>query len=89
VQDEPTSIAGDFAFPMFARDRLLGFIVCSGKQDGAAAYAPDEIDAIAAVATATGLALDLSRIEALEREIATLRGRQELRVPDAFAPDLL
>jgi hypothetical protein len=68
-----TPIVGDFVFPMFTRDRLAGFIACGDKVDGVAAYAPDEIEAIAAVARATALALDLLRVEALERELETLR----------------
>lgn len=67
------AVAGDFAFPMFARNRLLGFLTVAGKVDGAAAYAPDELAAIGEVARATGLALDLLRVEALERELAEMR----------------
>jgi len=70
-----TVIAGDFAFPMFARNRLLGILVCADKLDGVAAYAPDELDAIGAVAQSAGLAIDLLRIEALERELAGMRAR--------------
>jgi hypothetical protein len=58
---------------MFARNRLSGLLVCDGKAAGPAAYAPDELDAIAAVANAAGLALDLLRIESLERELEALR----------------
>lgn len=64
---------GDFAFPMFVRSRLVGLVLCGGKTDGAATYAPDEIRTIAAVADAVGLALDFLRVETLEREIAELR----------------
>jgi hypothetical protein len=75
LHDVETALPGDFAFPMFARNRLCGLLVCDGKADGPAAYAPDELDAIGAVATATGLALDLLRIETLERELEALRPR--------------
>jgi hypothetical protein len=68
-----TELTGDFAFPMFARSRLIGVLVCSGKTDGPTAYAPDELDAIAAVAQSSGLALDLLRVEHLERELAGYR----------------
>jgi hypothetical protein len=68
-----TALGGDFAFPMFARSRLIGVLVCSGKTDGPTAYAPDELDAIGNVAHATGLALDLLRIERLERELEAFR----------------
>ncbi len=54
-------------------NRMLGILVCDGKAEGAGAYAPNELDAIGTVAHATGLALDLLRIEALEVEIAVLR----------------
>ena len=73
LHDVQTALLGDYAFPMFARNRLLGVLVCGGKADGVAAYAPDELEAIGAVAHATGLALDLLRIEALERELGRLR----------------
>jgi hypothetical protein len=68
-----TSLAGDFAFPMFARSRLIGIVVCGGKTDGPTAYAPDELEAIGNVAHASGLALDLLRIERLERELEAYR----------------
>ena len=73
LHDVQSALSGDYAFPMFARNRLLGVLVCGGKLDGVAAYAPDELEAIGAVAHATGFALDLLRIEALERELAELR----------------
>jgi hypothetical protein len=72
LRDVQSALSGDYAFPMFARNRLLGVLVCGGKADGVA-YAPDELEAIGAVAHATGFALDLLRIEALERELAELR----------------
>jgi hypothetical protein len=68
-----TALGGDFAFPMFARGTLIGIVVCSGKTDGPTAYAPDELHAIGTVAHATGLALDLLRIERLERELEAYR----------------
>jgi hypothetical protein len=73
LHDVDTALPGDFAFPMFARNRLSGLLVCDGKADGPAAYAPDELDAIGAVASAAGLTLDLLRIESLERELESLR----------------
>jgi len=73
LHDVETALPGDFAFPMFARNRLSGLLVCDGKADGPAAYAPDELEAIGAVASAAGLALDLLRIESLERELESLR----------------
>jgi len=73
LREVTTSLVGEFAFPMFVRNRLLGMLVCGGKSEGVAAYAPDELSAIAAVAHAAGVTLDLLRIEALERELDGLR----------------
>jgi hypothetical protein len=73
LHDVETALPGDFAFPMFARNRMIGVLVCDGKADGAAAYAPDELDAIGGVAQAAGVALDLLRVESLERELENLR----------------
>lgn len=75
--DVRSALPGDFVVPMFARNRLLGFVVC-GTVGGVAASVPDELVAIGAAARATGLALDLLRIEALERELANLRAAADL-----------
>jgi hypothetical protein len=74
LHDVETAVRGDFAFPMFARNRLIGMLVCGRDSGSSTVYAPDEIDAIGAVAQASGIALDLLRIENLEREVASLRG---------------
>lgn len=52
-----TSITGDYAFPMLAHGALVGAIVCGAKRNGER-FAPDEIDALHAMAHGVGLALD-------------------------------
>lgn len=52
-----TELKGALAFPMIARGRLCGIILL-GERTGGEAYAPDEIDALAAFAHGVGLALD-------------------------------
>lgn len=52
-----TSIEGDHAFPMLAHGTLVGAIVCGAKRTGER-FAPDEIDALQAMAHGAGLALD-------------------------------
>lgn len=52
-----TQLAGDFAYPMIARGRLVGALVVGPKRSGDS-YAPDESDAIAQLAHGVGGALD-------------------------------
>lgn len=73
LNDLSSMLPGEFAFPMFARNRLLGILVCGDRTTAADPYAPDEISAIAAVAGSLGIALDQLRIEALERDLGELR----------------
>jgi len=47
---------GEVAFPMISRGELLGTLVCEPKRDGEA-YAPDESDALQAMAQGVGTAL--------------------------------
>ena len=77
LHDVETVLEDDFAFPMFARNRLLGVFICGGKIDGVTAYAPDELATIGAVAHAAGLALDLLRTDALESELRLVRAELE------------
>ena len=77
LHDVETVLDDDFAFPMFARNRLLGILVCGGKIDGVTAYAPDELATIGAVAHAAGVALDLLRTDALESELLRVRAELE------------
>ena len=48
---------GEFAFPMISRGDLVGALICGPKRDGEA-YAPDESEALLAVAHGVGTALD-------------------------------
>ncbi|HEY1975524.1 MAG TPA: hypothetical protein VGG89_03145 [Candidatus Baltobacteraceae bacterium] len=49
---------GELAFPMASRGQLVGALVCGPKRDGEA-YAPDETEALAALAHGVGSALDV------------------------------
>lgn len=53
-----TRLRGELAFPMASRGRLVGALVCGPKRDGEA-YAPDESEALAAMAHGVGSALDV------------------------------
>jgi hypothetical protein len=53
-----SQLRGELAFPMASRGRLLGALVCGPKRDGEA-YAPDESEALAALAHGVGGALDV------------------------------
>ncbi|HEV3153144.1 MAG TPA: hypothetical protein VGZ02_05025 [Candidatus Baltobacteraceae bacterium] len=53
-----TGFAGEFAYPMLARGRLIGALVLGSKRSGEP-YAPDESLAIAQLAHAVGITLDL------------------------------
>ena len=52
-----SQLRGEFAFPMVSRGELVGALICGPKRDGEA-YAPDESDALQAVAHGVGTALD-------------------------------
>ena len=51
-------LEGELAFPMASRGRLVGALVCGPKRDGEA-YAPDESEALAALAHGVAGALDV------------------------------
>jgi hypothetical protein len=51
-------VRGEFAFPMSARGRLVGVLAIGPKRLGES-YAPDECEAIAALAHGVGIALDV------------------------------
>ncbi len=72
LRDVASAIEGDYAFPVFARGALLGFLVCRAYGD-AVTLAPDERAAVAEVARALGLTLDLLRVESLEAEVERLK----------------
>lgn len=73
-----TALVGEYAFPMFGRGSLLGVLVCGAKKNGEA-FAPDEIDALKALAYGAGAAVDVfdrtdaDRIGSLLAAFATLR----------------
>jgi hypothetical protein len=52
-----TELRGEVAFPMVSRGVLVGVLVCGPKRDGQS-YAPDESDALLALAHGVGTALD-------------------------------
>ena len=54
---EDSELRGELAFPMISRGDLVGALVCGPKRDGEA-YAPDECDALLALARGVGTALD-------------------------------
>lgn len=53
-----SGLSGDLAFPMISRGRLVGALICGPKKDGET-YAPDESDALLALAHGVGGALDV------------------------------
>lgn len=69
-----SALDGQIAFPMISRGELVGILVC-GKRRDEEAYAPDELDALAALAEGVGSAL---RVLLSERE----------RPPDNVASEL-
>jgi hypothetical protein len=52
-----SQLRGEFAFPMISRGDLVGALICGRKRDGEA-YAPDESEALLALAHGVGTALD-------------------------------
>ncbi|HEY6326691.1 MAG TPA: hypothetical protein VIW73_09310 [Candidatus Cybelea sp.] len=52
-----TGLVGDVAFPMISRGALVGALVCGAKRSGET-YAPDESNALLALASSVGIALD-------------------------------
>ena len=66
-----TSMQGALALPMLARGRLLGVLLL-GERAGGEAYAPDEVEALSALAHGVGSAMDGLSIHAGD-SIAALR----------------
>jgi hypothetical protein len=54
---EDSQLHGELAFPMISRGDLVGALLCGPKRDGEL-YAPDENDALLALARGVGTALD-------------------------------
>jgi len=77
---------GELAFPMIVRNELLGTLVCAPKRDGEA-YAPDESDALQAMAQGVGAALaTLSSRNGDEPSVRELLARILERLPPAPSP---
>jgi hypothetical protein len=53
-----SALRGELAFPMMSRGRLVGALICGAKRDGDD-YAPDESDALLALARGVADALDV------------------------------
>lgn len=89
-------LRGELAFPMASRGRLVGALVCGPKRDGEA-YAPDESEALSALAHGVGSALDVLDAsggsgEAVVAQLAqSVRELSEItrRLPDELARRLL
>jgi hypothetical protein len=58
VSLEGSVLRGEFAFPMVSRGVLVGVLVCGAKRNGES-YAPDESEALLALAHGVGTALDV------------------------------
>ena len=73
LHDFPDSqLRGELAFPMISRGDLVGALICGPKRDGEV-YAPDESEALLALAHGVGTALDTlsSRSDGIESIRAT------------------
>jgi len=87
-----SELRGEFAFPMISRGDLVGALICGPKRDGEA-YAPDESEALLALAHGVGTALDtLSSqsngvIESI-RETQALMLQELQRLPHAIVSAL-
>jgi hypothetical protein len=73
---QDSELRGELAFPMISRGDLVGALVCGPKRDGEA-YAPDESDALLALARGVGMALDTLSTQNGDA-IASLRATQGL-----------
>lgn len=87
-----SQLRGEFAFPMISRGDLVGALICGPKRDGET-YAPDESEALLALARGVGTALDTlsSRsnggIESI-RETQTLMLQELQKLPSAIVSAL-
>ena len=77
-----SALHGQFAFPMVSRGELLGILTCGTKRDHEV-YAPDESDALFALAQGVGSALSIFSSDhggsgdLVAKELAELRGAME------------
>jgi len=72
-----TALKGESAFPMSARGRLLGILVCGAKRGGEA-YAPDESEALTAVAQGVGSALGVLKSDRADMQSQMLDAQAQL-----------
>jgi GAF domain-containing protein len=70
-----SALPGLLAFPMIIRGQLIGMLLCGPKTEDDT-YAPDERDALSAVAMAVGHALDGLRVTELEQTVERLLAGQ-------------
>ena len=75
---EDSVLRGEFAFPMVSRGALVGVLVCGPKRNGEA-YAPDESEALLALAQAVGTALDVLSAQRDQSNELVLRELAQLR----------
>jgi hypothetical protein len=87
-----SQLHGEFAFPMVSRGDLVGALICGPKRDGEA-YAPDESEALLALARGVGTALDTMQSQrngAIEsiRETQALMLQELQKLPRAIVSAL-
>lgn len=82
---EGSELRGEFAFPMISRGALVGALICGSKRDGEV-YAPDESDALLALAQGVGTTLDTLSGRSDDSRDAILEAIRAL--PDAIADRL-
>ncbi len=75
-----SQLSGELAFPMISRGDLVGALVCGPKRDGEA-YAPDESEALQALAHGVGTALDTLSSQA-DRVLESIRETQTLMLQE-------
>lgn len=68
-----SALPGVLGFPMTVRGQLVGVLLCGAKVEDET-YAPDEREALSAVATAVAQALDGLRVTRLEETVERLLG---------------
>jgi GAF domain-containing protein len=79
LDDVETALDGAWAYPLMSRGELLGILVCGTKRDGES-YAPDENEALAALAQSVGKALASLRPEHEDLRKVVYEMRDALRI---------
>jgi len=75
-----SQLHGEFAFPMISRGDLVGALICGPKRDGDV-YAPDEFEALLALAHSVGTALDTMQSQS-KGAIESIRATQALMLEE-------